>query len=486
MKIKLFKILFISIFAMSSWLSGYSQQYPDSLVSYLEISAKNNPAVQQKFSEYKAALQKVPQAGALADPELSLGLFLEPMELMNGNQVADIRLMQMLPWFGVLRYAKDEMSLMANAKFELFRDTKLQVFYEVERSWYELFKVRKEILVSEKNIEILKTIERIALVRYKAAPGGGVPTSSQSAAMVSQPSQTGNAGGSSGMQGMSGSQGNPGSTSSGRTSPAMPSGSMDSPSGGSGLADLYRIMIEAGDLENNLASLISQERSLLARFNSFLNRPSLTSVFTGETLTADSLFLPLAAIPDTLIAQNPMFAMLEYEGQAYEARKNMVTRMGYPMVGVGVNYSLINRSDMSVSTMNGKDMIMPMVSVTLPIYRKKYRAMQTEAGLLSTAASMNRQSVSNSLQAEYYQALQMYEDAQRRVSLYESQYHLASRSLDLIMKSFAVSASGLTDVLRVQQQTLDYELKQVEAVADLNTAVAWLKRLTSPSKTEQF
>ena len=141
---------------------------------------------------------------------------------------------------------------------------------------------------------------------------------------------------------------------------------------------------------------------------------------------------------------------------------------------------------MSVSPMNGKDMIMPMVSVTLPIYRKKYRAMQAEAGLLRTAASQNLQSVSNSLQSEYYQALQMFEDAQRRVSLFESQYQLASRSLDLIMKSFAVSASGLTDVLRVQQQTLDYELKQVEALADLNTAVAWLKRLTAPSKTEQF
>ncbi len=55
-----------------------------------------------------------------------------------------------------------------------------------------------------------------------------------------------------------------------------------------------------------------------------------------------------------------------------------------------------------------------------------------------------------------------------------------------MMKSFAVSTSGLTDVLRVQQQTLDYELKQVEAIADLNTAVAWLKRLTASVKTELF
>jgi len=36
------------------------------------------------------------------------------MELVSGNQVADIKLMQMFPWFGVLRNAKDEMSFMAN------------------------------------------------------------------------------------------------------------------------------------------------------------------------------------------------------------------------------------------------------------------------------------------------------------------------------------------------------------------------------------
>ncbi len=53
--------------------------------------------------------------------------------------------------------------------------------------------------------------------------------------------------------------------------------------------------------------------------------------------------------------------------------------MGYPMIGLGVNYSVINKNEMSTSAMNGKDMIMPMVTVTLPIYRKKYKAMQTEA-----------------------------------------------------------------------------------------------------------
>src|ERR1035437_10039851 len=156
-------------------LSSYSQ---DSLIYYLGSAAKNNPTVLQKFAEYQASLQKVPQVGSLPDPDISLGVLLTPMELIGGKQVADIRLMQMFPWFGVLKNAKDEMSLMAKAKYESFRDAKLQVFFDVQSKWYELQKVKQNIRISEKNIELLHTIERLAIVRFKAVSTGNSTTSS--------------------------------------------------------------------------------------------------------------------------------------------------------------------------------------------------------------------------------------------------------------------------------------------------------------------
>jgi outer membrane protein TolC len=442
----------------------------------LEIAAKNNPTVQQKFTEYQAALQKVPQVGSLSDPELSLGVFLKPMELISGNQVADIRLMQMFPWFGVLKNAKDEMSLMANAKYELFRDAKLQVFYDVQSTWYELYKIQKDISISEKNIEILKIIERLALVRFKSAPSGSAGTTSSTISMSSGSNNTNNTG-SSGMQTMGTGQVNSGSSASNQPAASMQNGAMGSSSGSSGLVDLYRIQIETVELENNIALLKNQEQNIIALFNSYLNRPPVTPVFTSEALAADSLGLSLTAVSDSIMAKNPMLSMLEFENKSIDARKKMVTAMGYPMVGLGLNYSLISKNAMSTSSMNGKDMVMPMVTVTLPIYRKKYHAMINEADLLKTATSQNYRATANSLQTKYYQAVQLYQDAQRRIKLYENQYNLAAKSLDLILKSFSTSSSGLTDVLRVRQQTLDYELKQVEAVADFNTAVAWLKRL---------
>ena len=473
-----YKKYLVLIISLGSWILSYSQQYSDSLLKYLDIAAKNNPVVLQRYDEFKAALEKVPQVGSIPDPELSAGIFLSPMELVNGNQIADIKLMQMFPWFGVLKNAKAEMSLMAKAKFELFRDAKLQVFYDVQRTWYELYKVQKGISISEKNIEILKLIERLALVKFKSASLGNSANSFPGASMSSVNNQS-NTSGSSGMQSMGPVQTNPGYSGLSQGFTSIPSSAMGTASATSDLADIYRIQIESGDLENNIALLMNQVNSISAQFNTYLNRPVNSQVFTYENITSDSLEIALTIVPDSILAHNPMLSMLEFEKQSLEARKKMVIRMGYPMVGLGLNYSLIGKSKLSMGepSMNGKDMVMPMVVFTLPIYRKKYTAMQNETELLKAATLENYKATSNSLQSEYYQAVSLYKDAKRRITLYRNQYQLASKSLDLILKSFSASSAGLTDVLRVRQQTLDFELKQVEAIADFNTAVAWLKRL---------
>jgi outer membrane protein TolC len=417
------KFLLISIFFnLFLYYSLFSQS--DSLSSYLEIALKNNPVVAQKYYEYQAALQKIPQAGTLPDPELSAGIFLRPMELIGGKQITDLRLMQMFPWFGVLKYAKSEMNLMANAGFESYRDTRLQLYYDVQRTWYELYKVRKDAEISEKNIEILMSIENLATAKFQSA---------------SKPS----------------------------------SGSM------SGLSDLYRIQIESGELQNDISGLIDQERTLVALFNSYLNRPPEVPVFTPAAIIPDTLSLSKITVADSIMKNNPVLNMLRYEEQSLDSKGKMAKMTGYPMVGLGINYSVIGKSDISTSAMNGKDMIMPMVSVSLPIYRKKYNALVSEAEMLKTATVSNYDAALNSLRTEYFQAVQSYHDARRRIRLFNIQFELTSRSFEIVLKSFAASDASLTDLLRVRQQTFDYELKQAEALADLNSAAALIKRLTA-------
>ncbi len=448
------------------------QNYPDSLLSYLETAATNNPTVMQKLKEYQASLRKIPQAGSLPDPELSAGIFLMPMELISGRQYAELKLMQMFPWFGVLRNARDEMSLMASARYEEFRNSKLNVFYEVQTTWYELYKVRKEISVTEENIDILSSIEQIALVRFRAAPESVSQVSGQ---------------GGSGSPGAKGTESGMNATESQSTMSGMGAGTaaMSGSTTGSGLADLYRIQIEVAELKNKFNLLKNSEDVLVARFNGYLDRPPEVPVFTTEEVTEDIPDIPLALLPDSIDARNPMLAMIDYERKAWEARERMASGMGLPMTGLGISYAPIGRSAMSVSEMNGRDMIMPMISLTLPVYRKKYRAMREEASLMQDAASLNRKATATRLQTDYYEALRMYNDAQSRKELYETQFTLASRSFDLLLKGYSAATSDLTDVLRLQQQALDYHLGLVDAIADRNIAVARLNRLMAAELTSQ-
>jgi outer membrane protein TolC len=469
--------LFISMLLFKP-LSVSSQT--DSLMQYLEIAAKNNPIVLQKYNEYQAAMQKVPQVGSLPDPELSIGVFLSPMEVLAGKQVADFRLMQMFPWFGVLKNGKDEMSLMAKANYESFRDAKLQVFFDVQRTWYELQKLQQNIRISEKNIEILHTLERLSVIKFQASSSTGNSQSSSSGNASSGSSQNV----SSSSSGMNSMGGNAGATKS-QPSSSMQSSSMAASSGGSGLVDVYRIEIEIGDLENNVALLKNQQKTIVARFNSYLNRSMKTPVSLPDSLKSDTLAYSLALVFDSMLTNNPMLGMLQFEQQSIDAKKKMVTRMGYPMIGVGLNYSLINKSEMSTSAMNGEDMIMPMLTVTLPIYRKKYKAMQTEADFKKTATELGYKATANSLQTEYYEAMQQYEDAQLRIKLNERQSELAQKSLDIMTKSFSASGANLSDLLRIRQQLLDYEFKKIEAIADYNTSIAWLKRLMAVSEIKE-
>jgi outer membrane protein TolC len=473
-KIRQMKKLIILASIITLSFSGYSQ---DSLTVYLELAAKNNPTVLQKLAEYESSLQKVPQVGSLPDPELSTGIFLSPMELVGGKQVADIRLMQMFPWFGQLKNAKDEMSLMAKAKFESFREAKLQVYFDVQRTWNELQKVQQSVRISEKNLEILRMLERLSLVKFKAASIGGSASSGPSTSGGNQQSTTT---GSSGMSSMGGNAVNSPTS----TPAAMPSSPMGS-SGGSGLADLYRIQMEVAELENSISLQKDQLQTITARLNGFLNRKPQTPVQLTEKLITDSLGFSLTTVSDSMFADSPMLGMLEYEQQSLDARQQMVTKMGYPMVGLGLNYSLIKTNPEAMAPdMNGVDMIMPMVTVTLPIYRKKYKAMQEEVRLQKVATQQNYQATTNALQTEYYEATQLYQDARRRMKLYQNQADLANKSLNILLKSFSSSGSGLTDLLRIRQQTLDYETKQIEAISDNNTAIAWIKRLMACSQPQ--
>ena len=385
---------------------------------YLMIAGENNPEVNAYFHEYLAALEKIPQVGTLPDPELTVGVFLRPMERFMGNQQADIQVMQMFPWFGTLRNLKGEAAQMAWAKYELFRDAKNRLFYEVKFSWYNLRLLEEKIRIMEEYLQILQTDEQLALVRFK---------SNDSSEMV----------------------------------------------------DVLKVRIEINSLKNRLAELINSRLPLQNEFNQLLNRDS-GEIILIPNFTAESDFhFRREDWPDSISLNNPMLKMLDAESETFEIQQQMAKLEGRPMLGAGVTYMPFSPRTEAGKSMGGNDMIMPMIRLSIPIYRKRVHALNKEAELNQAAVQLRRENTVNQLATQWSAALQNLEDATRRTQLYQEQTELATQSLNILMKAYSTGGTGLEDLWDIRLQLLDYELESYSAITDRLITVAKLEMLAA-------
>ncbi len=459
--------------------TAVAQQQPkDSLSSYLNVAIENNPGIKAQKFAHEAFLQKIPQAGAFQDPELSMDFYTKPMDIVGGRSIGNVSVMQMLPWFGTRKTARIEAGHMANMQNEQYKEVVDNITLQVHTQWYAMQKLNEQLRNNEENRKLLQQLEQLALRKFSAPSNSAKVTATPK--VSTKTASTPSASASGGMGGMS--MGGGATASSTPAMSSMGSGGGMSEMGGSsasGMSDVLRIGLELIEIENNIESLHSQLKAEKAKFNALLNREANYEVVLGDIEKIPFIYGEQDALL-AIEANNPMLSMITEEGLAYKAKAEMDKKMSYPMIGLGLQYMVIGKTNdkmLAMGDMNGKDMIMPMVTVSLPIFRKKYKAQQEEGKLWWKSSDQKFEDTYNTLKSEYYGYKSQLDDAERIVTLYEKQTTLAETTYNLIIKEFVTGKSDLTNVIQVQRQLLDYQLKKAEAIANYNTMVASIKKL---------
>ncbi|WP_121966623.1 TolC family protein [Myroides sp. N17-2] len=482
-KNKMYIYLASAFLAVTSFTAtAVAQEQPkDSLSRYLNVAIENNPGVKAQKYAHEAFLQKVPQAGAFQDPELGMDFYTKPMDIVGGRSIGNLKVMQMIPWFGTRKTARIEANHMANMQDQQYKEALDNLTLQVYTQWYAMQKLNEQLDNNQENKKLLDQLEKLAIRKFSAPSNSAKITATPkvTSKTASSPASSASSGGMGGM-GMGG-----GATAS--AAPAMSSsmssgGGMSEMGGGgsaSGMSDVLRIGLERIEIENNIESLHSQIKAEKAKFNALLNREAQEEVVLSEIVKTSFLYNEKDALL-MIEANNPMLEMITEEGLAYKAKAEMDRKMSYPMIGLGVQYMIIGKTDdmmLGMGDMNGKDMIMPMMTVSLPIFRKKYKAQQEEGKLWWKSSDHKFKDTYNTLKSEYYGYKSQLDDAVRIVTLYEKQTTLAETTYSLIIKEFVTGKSDLTNVIQVQRQLLDYKLKKAEAIANYNTMVASIKKL---------
>jgi outer membrane protein TolC len=175
-------------------------------------------------------------------------------------------------------------------------------------------------------------------------------------------------------------------------------------------------------------------------------------------------------------------AALDLKLKSAEAAEKVALKQGLPKIGVGLDYVLVDeRSDMVLED-NGKDVLMPMVTVTIPIFRKKYRAVRQEAQLLQQGVAFQKEELVNELTGAYHRAYFQVQQQADLVELYERQSTSTQQALNLLLSAYGNSGKDFEEVLRIQQQLLKYERLKATALSQYFIALEEVNYITAKTR----
>jgi outer membrane protein TolC len=241
------------------------------------------------------------------------------------------------------------------------------------------------------------------------------------------------------------------------------------------LVDVLRVDIMIKDAQTNLDILTKKEPALTSWFNSILNRKYNEKIVISKDLQI--MELPMEYRKDS-ITTNPILQELELKKQASEVAIEVARKQGLPKLGLGLDYVLVGKG-MNNFPDSGKDIIMPMVSVSLPIFRKKYNAATKEAKLMQESFSFQKEAYENKLNGTYYKLVFELEKERDLLKLYEGQVITLSKSLSLLFAYYSNANKDFEEVLRMQQELLKYQKMQLSSISTFYIKLAELDYLTA-------
>lgn len=158
---------------LTSALIGWAQEERLNLDDLVAEALRNNPEILAAQKRYEAARQRPTQASSLPDPMFSPGYSSNgrpwPGALLGKEPTSNIGFMvsQEVPFPGKRKLRGDIARKEADADFELYQATQLNVVSRVKQAYYRLSYAYAASNVLERNRELLRKLLRITEARYR-------------------------------------------------------------------------------------------------------------------------------------------------------------------------------------------------------------------------------------------------------------------------------------------------------------------------------
>lgn len=225
--------------------------------------------------------------------------------------------------------------------------------------------------------------------------------------------------------------------------------------------DVLRLQMRQNEMQQLKDVLRQQFLAEQSNLNNLLNRENDIAV-----TVVDSLTIPIEdfEIVTENLALHPELLKYDKLFQSIEQSELLNQKESSPMIGFGLDYiNVSERPDMNFSD-NGKDIVMPMVSVSIPIFNKKYKSQTKQNKLEQQEITAQKQERLNTLKTLLSKAINERISARISYATQTKNLKQAKDAEDILIKSYETGTIDFNDVLDIQELQLKFQMNQIESI----------------------
>ena len=245
--------------------------------------------------------------------------------------------------------------------------------------------------------------------------------------------------------------------------------------GGASAVDVLRLQIRQNELKETKLVLEQEYKAVQTQFNNFLNRNENTSIAVVDALSVEE---PIE-IQQLQLELHPELEKYDrlYESVTHSAVLNQ--KEANPNLGFGLDYiPVAKRPGMDFSD-NGKDILMPMVSLSIPIFNNNYKSRTVQNELRQEEIYAQKANRRNLLETILSDALTNKEASYIKYKTQLKNLEQAKDAEEILVKNYETGTIDFNDVLDIQELQLRFQIKLIEAVKNYYVQTAIINYLTN-------
>ena len=249
--------------------------------------------------------------------------------------------------------------------------------------------------------------------------------------------------------------------------------------GNASAIEVLRLKMRQNELKEQLEILALQYNSGKVQFNNIMDREANSEVFIPDSLwidTTNSLTSP------GNLQDNPEILKFDQLTAGISKDEIMNRKEALPKLGFGLDYVNVDkRMDMDVPD-NGKDMLMPMVSVSIPIFSKKYSSVSKQNELRQQEVSSRKEEEINRLESLFQEAVNERASAIISWELQLDNLEQARNAEEILIKTYETGQLDFDEVLDIQELQLKIQLDLIDAVVTFYQQSALIEYYSNTKK----